>query len=223
MAVLSIESFRGLARDDAHGSEPVVHELGPFLRRAVRRELARGGKAVPEEVDDLVQEAWCRLLDVGRRRIRAFRGESPGELALYLAALVRTVVADHRRAAASAKRGGGRRPLALTGEGGAEVIPLRDPEPTAEARLLAREQRREARLRLRELAGPRATPRRLRLLELALTSDLPSSELARRLAPELTPSSIDSMVCRFRSRLAARGIALPSRRRGRRGRHGERG
>ncbi|OQC35022.1 MAG: hypothetical protein BWX64_02641 [Acidobacteria bacterium ADurb.Bin051] len=133
------------------------------------------------------------------------------------------MVADHRRAAASAKRGGGRRPLALTGEGGAEVIPLRDPEPTAEARLLAREQRREARLRLRELAGPRATPRRLRLLELALTSDLPSSELARRLAPELTPSSIDSMVCRFRSRLAARGIALPSRRRGRRGRRGEGG
>lgn len=222
MAVSTVESFRVLAKGDAQGWEPVAREFGPYLVRAVRRELARRGRGNLEELEDLVQEAWCRLLDDGRRRMRAFRGETPGELARYFAAVARSVVADHRRAAASAKRGAGRAALPITGEGGVEVIPLRDPSPSAEARLLARERRREARARLQELAGPRATPRRLRLLEMALVHDLSSAEISRRLAPELAPSSIDSIVCRFRRRLAARGIAVPSRRRGRPARRGGR-
>jgi len=216
MGQLSPVSFHGCAHGEAGSWDELVHELGPVLSRLVRREVALRSRDGSGEVEDLVQEAWCRLLADGRRRMRAFRGDTGGELAVYLAAVARSVVADHLRAAASAKRGGGIAPLRITGEGGVEVIPVRDPAPSPERRLLAREQGREARERLRELAGPRTSPRRLRLLELALVHDLPSAEISRRVAPELAPSSIDSIVCRFRRRVAARGIGVPSRRRGRR-------
>jgi DNA-directed RNA polymerase specialized sigma24 family protein len=220
MGETPLHSFHGCARGESESWDDLVRELGPFLSRLVRRELALRGRGGSGEFEDLVQDAWCRLLADGRRRMRAFRGATGGELAVYLAALARSVVSDHLRATASAKRGGGLAPLRITGEGGSEVIPVRDPTPSAEHRLLARERRSEARERLRELAGPRATPRRLRLLELALVHDLPSAEISRRIAPELAPSSIDSIVCRFRRRVAARGIGVPSRRRGRRPRNG---
>ncbi len=212
----SLLSFRGCARGETETWDELVRDLGPVLSRLVRRELGPRRRAGSEEVEDLVQEAWCRLLADGRRRMRAFRGATGGELAAYLAAIARSVVSDHFRAASSAKRGGGIAPLRITGEAGAEVIPVPDPAPTPEHRLLARERLRQAHRRLRELAGPRATPRRLRLLELALVHDLPSAEISRRIAPELAPSSIDSIVCRFRQRVAARGLGVPSRRRGRR-------
>jgi len=65
--------------------------------RRVLRALYRLGAR--EELDDLRQEVWARLLAHDAAALREFRGERPGSLAVFLGQVARSVALDHRRRA----------------------------------------------------------------------------------------------------------------------------
>src|SRR5437763_6633586 len=51
-----------------------------------------------EELDDLRQEVWARLLARDGAALRGFRGERPGALRVFLGTVARSVALDHFRA-----------------------------------------------------------------------------------------------------------------------------
>ena len=51
-----------------------------------------------EEIEDLKQEVWVRLLARGGAALRGFRADHPGALRVFLACVARSVAIDHRRA-----------------------------------------------------------------------------------------------------------------------------
>lgn len=184
----------------AHG-----HELVRCVAATMRR---IGWRAEPYEVDELVQEVYCRLLvsrlpmDIGDWTHR--------QLWAFLQRVVRNVVVDEVRSRCAKKRGGvphgdgdakqrnaGTQPLSMG------IADHRAPGPTPEERLLAREGARALRRRIHELGGPEHGARNLRILELAAVEGCTAAEISRRLAGALTASSIHTVLHRLRHQLAA--------------------
>jgi RNA polymerase sigma factor (sigma-70 family) len=192
--------------------EDLVRRFEPDLRARVRRALWSAGVLPgPEQVDDLLQEVYCRLLANGGRRLRLFRGEGEEEMSAYLGRIAERVVADQMRTTRTLKRGRGR--LLVFGPAAGEDAVARavDPRGTPEDQLLAAERHRHFRaVCQRLLPGPTAA-RDTRVLELALLGGWSSREIARALGGRLAPSSVDSLVYRLRRRLAQSGIAVPKR------------
>ncbi|HSM15325.1 MAG TPA: sigma-70 family RNA polymerase sigma factor [Thermoanaerobaculia bacterium] len=179
-----------------------------LVRRAVRGMLLRCGvRPDPDRIRDLEQEVWCRLIERLRRGRSGPRRVHTGETVRYLRRVAASTVVDHLRSSGAAKR----RPAAL--------VSLEEPHPSAgadprsdpESGLLAREElRRRVEAWRRALRG-RAAAERFRIVRLAWLHGLPSAEIARRLGGRWTPGGIDSMLCRLRARLEARGEATPPR------------
>lgn len=192
--------------------EDLVRRLAPHLRARVRRAFwAAGVLPDPEQVDDLLQEVYCRLLSRGGRSLRLFRGAGEEELAAYLGRIAERTVADHLRTSRALKRGRGRL-LAFGPCAGEEAVARAvDPRGTPEDLLLAAERHRHFRAVCRRLLPGPTAARDTRVLELALLGGWSSREIARALGGRLAPSSIDSLVCRLRRRLAESGIAVPKR------------
>ncbi|HEV8242286.1 MAG TPA: sigma-70 family RNA polymerase sigma factor [Thermoanaerobaculia bacterium] len=179
----------------AHGQE-LVRCVAAAMRRM-------GWRPEPCEVDELVQEVYCRLL-VGRLPMDI--GEwTHGQLWAYLHRVVRNVAVDEVRSRCARKRGG---PPQGEADGqhrevGPSLGEHRAPGPTPEERLLAREQARALRRRVHELGGPEHGARNLRILELAAVEGCTAAEISRRLAGALTASSIHTVLHRLRHQLAA--------------------
>jgi DNA-directed RNA polymerase specialized sigma24 family protein len=154
-----------------------------------------GGSSRPEQVEELVQEAYCRMLDRGPQPIPEDR-----EALNYLDRIAVNVVIDHLRQEGAAKRGrdvrmelGGREDFAF------ERTLLRSPDP--EQILLLRERRRLFLSRCCRHVGQRARRRTLWILTLAFFADWRSHEIAVALGGRLSPSTIDSMVHRVKHHL----------------------
>jgi len=187
-----------------------VERFHSRLVTAVRRTLLRLGDpgANGERVEDLVQEVYCRLLGEGRRR-RRFDGSSEAQLMTYLQRVAVSVVVDARREALAEKRWGGHR-VAWTEWRLAPAIGVAE-SGGPEDRLLAGERRRTFLSLCRHALGRRADATTVKIARLALLEGWTSREIAAGLGGGMTVAGIDSVICRLRRNLAARGIALPRR------------
>lgn len=200
------------ARRDAEVWREFRRRFEVRLIAGVKRGLRRTGlRRPPVEVEDLLQEVYCKLLDNGGRNLLRCRGDAEEAISAYLGRVAETVAIDRVRAEIAVKRGRGR-VLSYSREGGPDVIAdLADPEVGPEQRLLRRERCRLFLRRCREVVGPRTPRRDLRVLYLAYVQGWSSREIAGCVGEGLTPSSIDSLVHRTRKRLQARGFGVPAR------------
>ncbi len=196
---------RCLERRNAKEWREFHRRYHPKVRGAIRRAFIRGGSVLREpDLEEIVQDFYCRLLVSGRR----FRGRSESELWSYLGALARNLALDHRRAARSRKRwlkAAAADPTVSCQYSGRSV----SSEVSPEERCLLNDYRRIF------LAGCRKVARDERavsVLRLALLEGWSSREIAHRLGT--TASRIDVMVCRLKRRLVKEGIRLPRRRDG---------
>ena len=120
----------------------LVQRFDSQLQMAVRRGLRRGGaKLSVDEVNEMVQEVYCRLLDNDSRHLRDFRGNCEMEAAAYLSRIAETVVRDQLRRQRALKRGGFH--LAMRQVDLASLVVTRiDTRACPERRALARSQLR---------------------------------------------------------------------------------
>lgn len=194
--------------------EELVRRYGRLLTLCVCRVLrARGVHPSPDLVEEMVQEAYVRLLTRGERRLEQCRAEGEKQVIVYLARVAERVALDELRAANARKRGAG----VLVPLGSREAAPAAtavDPGETPEVLAL----RRELRRLLLEVCG--ALPgranhggrrRNLRILRLALLEGWSSREIARAEGGRLAASTVDTVVHRARRLLARHGYALPGR------------
>lgn len=211
---MQTQTARDHLRQCAHGAEPAawesfVERYGPTIeagvRRALRRSAARRGHGPDRaaQLEDLVQECYCRLLEGGGRRLAEFRGLTEPEARAWLLRVAERSTRDRLRSARAEKRGGAR-----TAAPWREVDRLRDRSGSPERRAIGRQELARFRRRLRRLSR---TPRDERILRLVFLGGLTSREVARLSGGALSPSTIDTVVHRFRERLAAEGIAVARR------------
>jgi RNA polymerase sigma factor (sigma-70 family) len=163
------------------------------------------------EVEDLLQELYCRLLSAGRSG--RFLGRTDAELGRYLRQAAISVVADRRRALRTDKRNVSVPSLEedATRRWLEERPPTCPEEETPEGRYRLREARRTFSRHCDELARSQRAAK-LGALRLTLLNGCSSREVARRLGGALTPAQVDRLVAKLRRRLHREGIALPRRR-----------
>jgi RNA polymerase sigma factor (sigma-70 family) len=184
------------AAADAAGWEAFVAAHGRLLARCVARAMTRvGWQPSAEEIQELVQEAYCRLLE--RRDVAAVVGRSEAQLWGYLSRVSHSVVVDHLRLRHARKRGGWPPPRCSEGDA-CSADDGSAPEPTPEERLLTRERARDVRRRVRLAFPGRLGERNLRVLELAAVEGLTAAEIAGRLGGEITASSVHTVLYRLR-------------------------
>ena len=121
---LSSLADRDLAARCVAGEESAWVELVRRHDRKVLHVLWQSG--IRDELDDLRQEVWARLLARDAAVLRSVRGEHEGSLGLFLARVARTVALDHQRA----RR---RRPAESAGEE-LEALPHAGPNPEGQLR-----------------------------------------------------------------------------------------
>jgi RNA polymerase sigma factor (sigma-70 family) len=195
--------------------EELVGRYGATLEGQVRRSLHNAGFSLaPEQVEERVQEVYCRLVKGGSGRLRLLRRWSERQVVAYLARIAERVVVDELRAKAAIKRGGLR--VAFAGCLGRLADRIADPRGNPEEQYMLAEGRRLLLERCRRLAQSMIwrhdRERCLRVLRLALLEGWSSREIARAEGGKLAPSSVDTLVHRARRRLARSGLQVPNRR-----------
>jgi DNA-directed RNA polymerase specialized sigma24 family protein len=196
--------------------EELVRRYGNTVQVQVRKSLHHAGFPLePEEVEERVQEVYCRLVMGGAGRLRQLREWSRAQVVAYLARVAQNVVVDELRTMAATKRGGHR-----TSFGGflREVADrTADPGGNPEQQAIVAESRRllleRCRLFAESMSWRKDRGLCLRVLRLALLEGWSSREIAQAEGGCLAPSTVDSLVHRARRRLAKGGIDVPSRRR----------
>jgi RNA polymerase sigma factor (sigma-70 family) len=176
------------------------------VSRCVGRAMARvGWTPRADEVEELAQEVYCRLLERSDSRVS---GRPEGQLWSYLQRIAYSVVVDHLRARHARKRGGWPPP----GDTGPRRPGIADgPAPglSPEERLLTRERARDVRRRVRQAFPGRIGERNLSVLEMAAVEGLTAAEIAERLRGELTASSVHTLLHRLRRLLASAPSGAP--------------
>jgi DNA-directed RNA polymerase specialized sigma24 family protein len=195
--------------------EELVGRYGHHLQGQVRWWLYRAGlQPEPDQVEDRVQEVYCRLLLGGTVLLRQFRRWSELQVVRYLRRTAQRVVCDERRAANAVKRGAGFQ-IALAGRLGELANRVADSRGTPEEIAMVSEARRVLLARCRLLASaamyPEDRQRNLRVLRWALVEGWSSQEIVRAEGGLLAVSTVDTLVHRARRRLAG-SVDLPSRR-----------
>ena len=193
------------AESGAAGWEEIIIRHRARLRCRVRRTLQRAGvRPRADQVEELTQDVYCRLLARGARRLAACRGESESEIGAYLGKAAERVVFDQLRAARALKRGG-RCVCEAAADDAEQVI---DPAGSPEERLLAAERRQQLLARCGALAGLRFTRRGARVLELALLCGWSGADIAGALG-EATPRGVEQLLRELRRRLRGAGRRSP--------------
>ena len=193
---------RCLAGCDSSDWQTFVDRYDWQVRSAMRLTAMRCGLAlVGADLDEMVQELYCRLLAV---RNEGFRGRSEKELFNYLNRAIYSLVVDRQRALDAKKRWPNRRRVADTSE-----LPARCSDPEEE--LLGKERRKLFFQRCLEIARCDRVVVELRALKMAVLEGWTSREIARRLEGGLNARQIDNLVQRLRRHLAKDGILLPRR------------
>jgi RNA polymerase sigma factor (sigma-70 family) len=182
---------------------------GAELARCVAVAMLRvGWQPDPFDVDELVQEVYCRVLQ--RRPPEGLAEWPAARLWGYLYRIAKSVAVDQLRNRYARKRGGVR---TRDGEPPAErprrhVAEHRAAGPSPEDRLLACERAASLRRRVRELGGREHGERNWRILELAAVEGCTAVEISHRLAGDLTPSSVHTVIARLRRQLSPGPQAL---------------
>ena len=189
-----------------------VERFGTRLTMGVRRAFRRAGIfPSPVDIEDLLQEVYCKLLASGGRVLRNCRGRHGSEVSAYLGRVAESVVLDYLRATAAEKRG---KDLVIQQilEQDMDMCDLAaDRGPSPEERILNRERRDLLLSRCRQKSSGTSATRDLWLLYLAFFEGCTSREISRHLKGGLTPGSVDCAVHRLRKRLALQGLQLPRR------------
>ncbi len=211
---------RDRRREDLYESswEDLVGRYGHHLRGQVRWSLYRAGvSAEPDQVEDRVQEVYCRLLPGGTPLLRQLRRWSEVQVVRYLGRIARRVVCDEKRAAQAVKRGAGCE-IALAGRLAELANRLVDSRGTPEELAMLAEARRALLARCRRLASASMyaedRQRNLRVLRWAFVEGWSSREIVRAEGGLLAVSTVDTLVHRARRRLGD-GFTLPIRTRDR--------
>ncbi|MEA2599064.1 MAG: sigma factor [Acidobacteriota bacterium] len=194
--------------------EDLVDRYGDHLQGQVRWSLRRAGlRPEPDQVEDRVQEVYCRLLLGGTILLRQLRQWSEAQVINYLSRTAQRVVWDDRRASQAAKRGAGFQ-IALAGRLAELADCIVDSRDTPEELAIHADSRRELLARCRLLASTAMSPedrqRNLRVLRWALLEGWSSHEIVRAEGGRLAVSTVDTLVHRAKRRLAP-GAELPSR------------
>jgi DNA-directed RNA polymerase specialized sigma24 family protein len=221
MPPLKRKRRRDRRRDDLYQAswEELVDRYGHHLRGQVRWSLYRAGvSAEPDQVEDRVQEVYCRLLLGGTLLLRQFRHWSEVQVVRYLGRTARRVVCDEKRAAQAAKRGAGFE-IALAGRLAELANRVVDSRGTPEELAMIAEARRALLARCRLLASasmyPEDRQRNLRVLRWAFVEGWSSREIVRAEGGRLAVSTVDTLIHRARRRLDQGGADLPCRTRNR--------
>lgn len=182
------------------------------LVAGVARGFRRFGRyARPEQLEDLVQESYCKLLADECRVLRRCKSESEVAIGVYLGRVAERVAFDSLRRGCAERRGGGRlESLENRAERGGESEWPMTPA-TAEDRLISRERIERFFACCRKIGG-RRKERDVRIVRMALVDGLTSSEISESLGRLISPTGIDTVLHRIRRRLVAEGIVLPKRR-----------
>ncbi|HVR95643.1 MAG TPA: sigma-70 family RNA polymerase sigma factor [Thermoanaerobaculia bacterium] len=182
--------------------EEFVHRHGNKLRyRVVRLLLQIGERPRPDQVEELTQEVYCRLLEGGGDLLER-RADRQGELVSYLAKVTASVVIDRVREERAGKRGRAR--LVDVGCCGLRFFDrVADAEPNPEQDLMQRERRHLFLERCSRFLNPGRRKRNTWILKMALFEDWRSREIASALGGRMAPSSVDSLVHRAVRRLTA--------------------
>jgi DNA-directed RNA polymerase specialized sigma24 family protein len=199
--------------------EELIGRYGPGLKARVGSVLRRSGmRPRREQVEEIVQEVYCRLLAAAGRRLRRCRATSESQVGAFLGRVAERVALDQLRAARAQKRGGALAPgqgapLAWGAWCGCGWDPRQerheraaDPRANPEERMLSRERMRLFLERCGALAGRRDYRRNARILALA-AAGMSSGEIARALGGSLTARSIDGLLPRVRRYVAAHASA----------------
>lgn len=184
-----------------------LRRYGWRIRAAIRRAFQRRGHALREgDLEELVQDLFCRLLGTGGRH--RFRGHDDVQLWSYLAKVAHSLEMDRRRNAHAHKRM-------------AEVIPFNElveelpsqvvsSELSPEVLFLEEERWRVFFCRCHHhLHGDRSI--KVRAMRMALRDGWSSREISRQLGGALNPGQIDGLVHRLTRRVAAEGLPVPRR------------
>lgn len=201
---------RCVSGDDQEAWCELVDRFDADLRRAVRDIVRRGRHRSVELEQDLVQETYYRLLERGAWRLRRCRERNEAAIRAFLMRVARNVAIDTLRTRGAAKRGRHRLLETVRRPPRLEVRP--DPLPSTEEKMIASEERRAFLDSCRRVAGKRSPERNLRILELAFLAGLSSREIAANLDPPITTGCVDTLVCRARKKLRARGYRMDCRR-----------
>ena len=139
---------RELAGACARGDEGAWLELIRRYDPSVLHVLWQAGAR--EEIDDLRQEVWVRLLARDGAALRGFRADHPGALRVFLARVARSVAIDHGRS----------RRLRPPGSGGEEPGELAADGPGPEALVGRSRERARLSAALERAAAEGETPAR---------------------------------------------------------------
>jgi RNA polymerase sigma factor (sigma-70 family) len=184
----------------------------PLLKQGVSRAFRRAG-AYPraDQLDDLVQETYCKLLEDDSRVLRRCHSDSEVAIGVYLSRVAERKAIDHLRRRSAEKRGGGRvesLDALISSKGERAFSAIR---PRVESRLVGKERLDLFLACCRRIAG-RRKERDVRIMRLALVEGLTSREISERIGDLISPNGIDTLLHRARLRLIEEGIAVPRRR-----------
>jgi DNA-directed RNA polymerase specialized sigma24 family protein len=191
--------------------EDFVRQMDPLIRLVVRQTLCHHHRRpVRDELKELRQEVYFRLVNRQARGLTFLAGREPKELRAYVSAVARAVVVDAVRAAEAIKRNGGDVELMPPSElANLALDPGRGPEEL----LLIKECLRCVAVAASAAGLARGDGRRrnLRILYLALFAGMTSREIAGLAGMALAPSTVDTVVYRARRHLALGGLEMPRR------------
>lgn len=207
---------------DERGDEPWYQfqkRYGRYLKGVMRRAARRhrGRLVVGYEIEELLQEVFCRILAGRHPQVRDW---SDRQLWGYLSQIAFRLLLDRQRHGLLQRKS-----LALL-RGGVGLEWLADPlakdsSPTPEEKVLRQDGWRQ----LGDLAAQVVRPDRrsleLRGLRMALIEGYSSREIADLTGGRLTCQRVDRLVFRLRKKMLAAGLGLPPRRFTSRGHVGE--
>jgi DNA-directed RNA polymerase specialized sigma24 family protein len=181
--------------------EQLVVRYGTGLKARVGSVLRRCG--VPpwcDQVEEIVQEVYCRLLAGGGRRLLRCRASSDVQVAAFLGRVAERVTLDHLRAARALKRGGDQ-----TDQGAMDERAI-DPRANPEELVLGRERLRLFLERCGAAAGRGDQRRNARILALAV-GGWSSHEIAGAVGGEISARRVTGLLRRMRRHGGARALA----------------
>lgn len=181
------------------GWETLVREHEGVMRARIWNLLDRlGYQPGREMVEELVQEAYCRLFDHALRR---WRGTTLRELLAYMGVIAERTVLDGHRGAQARKRNDIRE--VYLGRRRIEQIP--DPRDPEQDLLLAETQDVLLR-RCRELPARRGRERNAWVARLAFLEGWTHEEIASAAGGRISPANVACLIHRLRRRLARQGF-----------------
>lgn len=188
-------------------SEALIRKHEGVLRSRVWRLFERLGRPPGRElVEEIVQEAYCRLLEDALPRRR---GRTVGELLSFLGTIAERAVLDHLRSVQAGKRDRSRE-VSL----GRRIEQIPDPAGDPERDLLRAETERLLVRHCRDTSRDTSWERGRRnawVARLALLEGWSNQEIASAAGGRLSPAMVACLVHRFRRRLERDGFA-PARR-----------